>query len=171
MCRLKCFKYIVCLVTVVLLASHEGKAQRAAVTTDVLQWAAVSPNVGFEVAVSQHNAFVFSASVCPVQVSDRLSVSHISISPEYRYWFKMPFYGHYAGADLLYSSYDISGSLYQRAGNLLAACADYGYSFIIGRRWNIVPHAGAGIGVDFGDKVSFIPLVVKIGINIQLVVK
>lgn len=171
MCRLKCFKYIVCVIAVVLLASFEGKAQRVAVSTDVLQWATVSANLGFEIAVSQHNAFAFSASVCPVQVSERLSVSHISVSPEYKYWFNMPFYGHYAGADLLYSSYDMSGSLYERTGNLLAACANYGYSFIIGRRWNIVPHVGAGIGVDFGEKVSIVPLVLKLGVNIQLVIK
>ena len=164
-------KYFVCLVTVVLLGSFEGKAQRAAVSTDMLQWALVSPNLGFEIALSQHNAFAFSASACPVKVSDRLSVTHVTVSPEYKYWFKMPFFGHYAGADLLYSSYEVGGSLYARTGNLLAACANYGYSFIIGRRWNIVPHAGAGIGVDFGEKTSFVPLVIKLGINIQLVVK
>ncbi len=164
-------KYLVCVVAAVLMSSHSVKAQRMAVSTDLLQWAVVSPNVGFEMALSQHHAFAFSASTCPVKVSDRLSVTHLSVSPEYKYWFRMPFYGHYAGADLFYSSYEIGGSLYSRSGNLVAACANYGYSFIIGRRWNIVPHVGAGIGVDFGEKASIVPLVLKLGVNIQLVVK
>jgi hypothetical protein len=161
----------VCLIAVVLLASFESKAQRATVSTDLLQWALVSPNLGFEVAFSQHHAFAFSASTCPVKVSDRLSVTHLSVTPEYKYWFRMPYFGHYAGADLLYSSYEIGGSLYARAGNLIAACANYGYSFILNKRWNIVPHMGAGVGVDLGESAKFIPLVAKIGVNIQFVVK
>lgn len=169
--RKKTVRYIVCVVMAILLSSFCGKAQRVAVSTDVVQWATVSPNLGFEVALSQHHAFAFSASTCPVKVSDRLSVTHLSVLPEYRYWFRMPFYGHYTGANLIYSSYDIGGSRYVRTGNLIAACANYGYSFIIGRRWNIIPHAGLGIGVDVSDKTSFIPLVAKIGVNIQMVVK
>lgn len=169
--RTKTVRYIVCVVVAILLSSFCGKAQRVAVSTDVVQWATVSPNLGFEVALSQHHAFAFSASTCPVKVSDRLSVTHLSVLPEYRYWFRMPFYGHYTGANLIYSSYDIGGSRYVRTGNLIAACANYGYSFIIGRRWNIIPHAGLGIGVDVSDKASFIPLVAKIGVNIQMVVK
>lgn len=169
--RTKTVRYIVCVVVAILLSSFCGKAQRVAVSTDVVQWATVSPNLGFEVALSQHHAFAFSASTCPVKVSDRLSVTHLSVLPEYRYWFRMPFYGHYTGANLIYSSYDIGGSRYVRTGNLIAACANYGYSFIIGRRWNIIPHAGLGIGVDVSDKTSFIPLVARIGVNIQMVVK
>ena len=171
MCRLKCFKYIVCVIAVVLLASFEGKAQRAAVSTDVLQWATVSANLGFEIAVSQHNAFAFSASVCPVQVSERLSVSHISVSPEYKYWFNMPFYGHYAGADILYTSYKVRKDDNGMSGNLVAACANYGYSLILGKRWNMVPHAGVGVGVNFGEKTSFVPFILRVGINFQFVVK
>ena len=169
--RTKTVRYIVCVVVAILMSSFCGKAQRVAISTDVVQWALVSPNLGFEVALSQHHAFAFSASTCPVKVSDRLSVTHLSVLPEYKYWFRMPFYGHYAGANLIYSSYDIGGSRYVRTGNLIAACANYGYSFIIGRRWNIIPHAGLGIGVDVSDKTSFIPLVAKIGVNIQMVVK
>lgn len=171
MSRIKALKYIVCVVAVILLSSFEGKAQRLAVSTDLVHWAVLSPNIGFEIALSQHHAFAFSASTCPVKVSDRLSVTHLSVLPEYRYWFRMPFYGHYTGANLIYSSYDIGGSRYVRTGNLIAACANYGYSFILGRRWNVIPHAGLGIGVDVSDKTSFVPLVAKIGVNIQIVVK
>ena len=171
MSQARIVKIFLCVAAVFLLASFEGKAQRMAVSSDLVQWALVSPNLGFEVALSQHHAFAFSASTCPVKVSDRLSVSHLSMSPEYKYWFRMPFYGHYAGADILYSSYEIGGSRYARTGNLVAACANYGYSFIIGKRWNIVPHAGLGVGVDVGEKTSFVPVVAKIGLNIQMVVR
>lgn len=164
-------KYVVCVVTAVLLFSIDGKAQRMAVSTDALQWAIISPNVSLDVVASQHHAFSLSASMCPVEVSKRLSVTHLSVTPEYKYWFRMPFYGHYAGADLLYSSYEIDGTRYQRSGNLIAACATYGYSMIINKRLNLVPHVAAGIGVDMGESAEFIPIVAKIGVNIQIVVK
>ena len=168
---MKVLKYVVCIVAVLFVSAYEGKAQKVAVHTDALQYVLVSPNLGFEVAISQHHAFAFSASTCPVKVSDRLSVTHLSVIPEYKYWFRMPFYGHYTGASVIYSSYDIGGSRYVRTGNLIAACADYGYSFIIGRRWNLVPHLGLGVGMDVGKKTSFVPVVAKIGVNIQMVVK
>lgn len=164
-------KYLLMAIAVLLVAVQEGKAQRIAMSTDALQWALISPNLGLEVAVSQHHALAFSASTCPVKISDRLSVTHLSVSPQYKYWFRMPFYGHYVGASMLYSSYDLSLGKTARTGNLLAACADYGYSLIIGRRWNLVPHVGLGLGVDLGEQTRFVPLVAKIGINIQLVVK
>ena len=164
-------RYIVCVITAVLFSTLCAKAQRFAVHTDALQWAIVSPNVGFEVALAQHHAFSFSASTSPVKLSESASLTHLSVEPQYKYWFNMPFYGHYAGASMLYSSYDINAGKFVRTGNLFAACATYGYSLIIGRRWNLVPHAGIGIGVETGAKTAFVPLVAKVGINIQLMVK
>lgn len=163
-------KYALCILAVIVMSSHEGRAQRLAVSTDLLQWALVSPNLGFEVAVSQHHALAFSASTCPVKVSDRLSVTHVTVLPEYRYWLRIPSYGHYVGGGILYSSYDVSGSRHVSAGNLLGAFADYGYSFILSRRWNIVPHAGIGVGALMRNDTSVIPLI-KIGVNIQMVIR
>ena len=171
MCSFKLLKGFTCVLMVLLLSSFEGKAQRFAVSTDVLQWALVSPNAELDMVLSEHHAFSISASMCPSEVSERLSITHVSVAPEYKYWFRMPFYGHYAGADLLYSSYEIDGTRYQRAGNLIAACATYGYSLVLNKRLNLVPHVAAGVGVDLGDKARFVPLVARIGINIQIVVK
>ena len=171
MCSRRVVRYITCLITVFLFSTLGAKAQRFAVHTDALQWAILSPNVAFEAALAQHHALSFSASACPVKVSDLASLTHFSIEPQYKYWFRMPFYGHYVGASMLYSSYDLFLGKTARTGNLLAACADYGYSLIIGRRWNLVPHVGLGLGVDLGEQTRFVPLVAKIGINIQLVVK
>ena len=164
-------KYVLCVIVVLFVSSYEGKAQRVAVFTDAFQYALLSPNLGFEVALSQHHAFAFSASTCPVKVNKNLSITHLSVLPEYKYWFRMPFYGHYAGASMMYSSYEAGGSIFAGAGNLIAAFADYGYSFILGRRWNVVPHAGIGVGLDVRDDSSSVIPAVKIGVNIQMVIK
>ena len=164
-------KMLLCALVALFCFSWSGRAQRIAISSDAVKWAALSPNLGFEIALSQHHAFSLSAATCPVKVSDALSVTHITVIPEYKYWLRMPFYGHYMGANLLYSSYEAAGSRYSGAGNIVAACVNYGYSFIINSRWNVVPFAGVGIGVDVADKTSFIPLVARIGVNFQLVVK
>ena len=72
---------------------------------------------------------------------------------------------------MMYSSYEVGGSRYAGAGNLIAAFADYGYSFILGRRWNVVPHAGIGVGFDARDESSSVIPAIKIGVNIQMVIK
>lgn len=164
-------KKLLSLTVVVLLLAFEGKAQRISVSSDVLKWATLSPNVGVELAFSRHHAFSFSAAACPFRVSDRLSITHLTVIPEYKYWLNMPFYGHYLGANLLYSSYKATGSRHSGSGNIIAACANYGYSFILGDRWNVAPFVGLGVGADIGQNTRFIPLVARIGINIQLVVK
>ena len=171
MYRFKLLKGFLCVIVALLLSSFDGKAQRFAASTDMLQWAMVSPNAELDMVLSEHHSFSVSASICPVEVSKSLSITHLSVAPEYKYWFRMPFYGHYAGADLLYSSYEIDGTRYQRTGNLIAACATYGYSLILSKRFNLVPHVAAGFGVDLGEETRFVPLVARIGINIQIVVK
>ena len=164
-------KIFVCVLVVIVLSTYVCKAQRIAVSTNAIEWVALSPNLGFEIAIERHHAFSMTASASPWAVSKRLSVEHITLIPEYKYWFDMPFFGHYVGANLLYSSYNITGSSSSRMGNLVAAGVNYGYSFILGKKWNVVPFAGVGIGVDGGDVTSFAPLVARLGVNFQIVVK
>jgi hypothetical protein len=162
------------LMTVVLLvfiSQEEVKAQRFAVSTNALEWLTLSPNLSFDMAFSQHHAFSMSASASPWKISDNLHLQHITVSPEYRYWFRMPFYGHFMGANLIYSSYDFSLGGFDRRNDLLAAGVTYGYSLMLGKRWNIVPVIGLGAGVEVADKIRVVPAVTRLGVNIQLVVK
>ena len=162
------------LMTVVLLvfiSQEEVKAQRFAVSTNALEWLTLSPNLSFDMAFSQHHAFSMSASASTWKISDNLHLQHITVSPEYRYWFRMPFYGHFMGANLIYSSYDFSLGGFDRRNDLLAAGVTYGYSLMLGKRWNIVPVIGLGAGVEVADKIRVVPAVTRLGVNIQLVVK
>ena len=164
---------MIAMIALALFLSEEAKAQRVAVSTNTLEWLTLSPNLSFDVAFAQHHAFSMSASASPSawKYSDNLFVSHISISPEYKYWFRMPFYGHFMGANLLYSSYAFSLGTFDRIADVFAAGVTYGYSLILGKRWNIVPVIGLGAGVEMGDKIKVVPAITKFGINIQLMVK
>ena len=170
MVKLGTIRYIICVAAVFFCCAFGANAQRFAVNTDVVQWALVSPNVGFEVSLEQHHTLGFSASVAPFKIMEKASLRHLSIEPQYKYWFRMPYFGHYVGASMIYSSYDIAFGNFARKGNLVAATGNYGYSIILGRRWNLVPHLGLGAGYDLGENKGIVPFA-KIGINIQLVVK
>lgn len=157
--------------SLVFLSSGEAKAQRIAVSTNGLEWLTLSPNASFDIVFTQHHAFSISASASPWKLTEDFYRSHITVSPEYRYWFRMPFYGHFMGANLIYSSYDLSLGGFGRRADLLAAGVTYGYSLMLGKRWNIVPVIGLGAGVEIAEKVRFVPAVTRLGVNIQLVVK
>lgn len=158
-------------VLLVFISQEEVKAQRFAVSTNALEWLTLSPNLSFDMAFSQHHAFSMSASASPWKISDNLHLQHITVSPEYRYWFRMPFYGHFMGANLLYSSYSFSLGSFGRSADMVAAGVTYGYSLLLNKRLNIVPVIGLGVGMEMGQNIKVVPAITRLGVNIQLMVK
>ena len=155
-----------------IIASFNCKAQRLAVSTNAVYWGTLSPNLNVEVAFSRHSSFSLEAAALPWNINQKFSVSHITISPDYKYWFTMPFFGHFAGANLLYSSYRQIKDSIEKTGNIVALGATYGYAFIINKRLNIVPTIGLGAGLDLSEnKCNIIPVPTRIGVNIQMVLK
>ncbi len=162
--------WLLAVVGLFFISVDEAKAQRIAVSTNSLEWLTLSPNLSFDVTFTQHHAFALSVSTSPWKVSKKLYLAHITVVPEYKYWIRMPFYGSYIGANLQYSSYDIAGGNFASKGNLVAAGFNYGYSFIVGKKWNVVPFLGAGVGVAAAPKAAFAP-VARLGVNIQMVIR
>lgn len=154
------------------LFSSNCKAQRLAVHTNAVSWGVLSPNLGIELALSRHSSVSIEASALPWNINDKYSVSHITVSPDYKYWFTMPFFGHFAGINALYSSYNQIKQGTEKTGNLVALGATYGYAFLLNRRWNIVPTIGLGGGLDLSDNsCKFVAVPTRIGVNIQMVIK
>ena len=63
-----------------------ASAQQVAVKTNLLYWAAATPNVGAEVAVGKHSTLGFSANYNPWTIGLDNKIQHWFIRPEYRYW-------------------------------------------------------------------------------------
>lgn len=171
MYRSAIFRILLAVMLGMILWSQDLRAQRFAISTNLVEWATVSPNFSLDFSLSQHHAVSMSASVSPWKLTDKTYLSHITVSPEYKYWFNMPFYGHYLGANAVYSSYDLSLGSNARVGNLFAAGVTYGYSILLGKKWNIVPNIGLGAGVDLGAVAKFVPVVTRLGVTIQMVVR
>lgn len=164
--------YYILFIALLICSVTDCRAQKVAVSTNSLGWLVLSPNVNLEVALDRHNTLSVEAYALPWNINSKFSVAHFTISPEYKYYFTMPYYGHYLGANLLYSTYDRIKDSQTKRGNLIAAGVTYGYSIIIGKRWNLVPNIGAGVGVDFSNgKRKFLFVPTKIGVNIQLLIR
>lgn len=166
-------RVIIILCCICLLGiSIKSNAQRVAISTNLMEYLILSPNIEVECALTQHHAAAISVSAAPWRVNRKYSISHISISPEYKYWFKMPFYGQYVGADIEYNSYDVYWKSTGYDGHLLSGGVTYGWSFIIDKKWNLVPNIGVGVGADFHPgSIKFVPLVAKIGLNLQMLIR
>lgn len=150
----------------------ESKAQRLAVSTNLVDYVTLSPNLELDLSLNQHNSISLSASVTPWNVYKNFSITQLSLSPEYKHWFKIPYYGHYVGANIKVASYEIMWGSNVLDATLLAAGVTYGYSIIISKKWNIVPNIGLGLGANFeGSKIKLVPAITKFGLNIQMVVR
>ncbi len=160
------------LALILIALPKECKAQRLAVSTNAVYWGILSPNMNVEFALGRHSTISMEAAAAPWNINNRYSISHITVTPDYKYWFTMPFFGHFTGANLLYSSYRRIKDSQEKTGNIVALGATYGYAFIINRRFNIVPTIGLGAGVDFSeDKCRIVPVPTRIGVNFQFVIK
>ena len=163
----------VLLILFLLLCVLEVKAQRIAVSTNVVDWAILAPNAEIEVSVDQHNTVALGASVAPWNVSSKYSLSKLTISPEYKYWFTSPYFGHFLGAGVEYAAYDLYWNSSKYSGNAFSAGIMYGYSIIISKKWNIVPHIALGgiCDIQSGVPIAFYPAVTNLGINFQMVLR
>lgn len=157
-------------------------SQRMAVSTDAINWLTLSPNVNAEIVVSNQTSVNLDVSCNPFnKISNNLSLKHIAISPEFRYWFKRPLYSHFVGANLLLSNFDTKFGDNTYIGQLVALGVGYGYSFVLSDRWNVIPNIGVGYGYIHSYDLSssgmptnienkFKPMITRIGVSFSYII-
>lgn len=133
-------------------------AQHTALKTDVLYWATTTPNISFETRLSPKWTFDASVGYNPFTYGENKKLKHLLVRPEARYWLCSAYSGHFLGANLLYSHYNV-GNIdmplglcselkdHRFQGDLGAVGVVYGYSWMLGRRWSLEASAGIGIGL------------------------
>ena len=121
-----------------------------AIKTNLLYDLTTNINLGGEVRLSDYLTLDASVNYNPWTFSDNRKFKHILVQPELRYWIHEPFNGHFLGANLAYSHYNVGnlpfGSFrdnrYQ--GNAYSVGVSYGYQWILSSRWNIEATLGVG---------------------------
>ena len=151
-------KFIVLLLALVGLALPAA-AQKAAIKTNLLYDATATLNGGVEVKFAPKWTGDLSANLNAWAIKDH-RWKHWLVQPEARYWFCDATAGHFVAAHLLGGQYNI-GNIdlgdFKFLGTNLAGLKDhryqgwfagagiaYGYSWILGRHWNLEAELGIG---------------------------
>lgn len=123
--------------------------------TNLLYWGTVTPNLGLEVQLAPKWSFDIEAGLHPFDGKnddgsyDR-SLKHFRLHPEVRYWFCETFHGHFVGLHVPFLIYNIAdikllgteGERHQGWGT--GAGISYGYSWLLGKHWNLEASLGVG---------------------------
>lgn len=161
----KIFTYIrkiasaVLLLMIFSLAVSGQQKSHITIGNNLLYDATLTPNLRLGFRLSDHWSAGLTAGFRPWPSDDDVNTKwkHLLLSPDVRYWFKGVNTGHFIGGNLIYSHYNISNVkllIYnmhldkdlRRQGDLGAVGAFYGYSWALGRYWNIEAVIGAAVG-------------------------
>ena len=169
-----------------IAAGTSASAQRIAVTSNVFEDVVLTPNIGLDIVVADKQTLSLDTSLSPYKLSQNLYNKSMTLRVGYKYWFNQAFYSHYAGVDLIASSYDFRLRNHKARYEYVGLGVGYGYSLVIGKRLNFVPCVGLGLavgnsyeghdhmvkpgqGVEAEATVTIKPVVTRLGITIQYV--
>ena len=140
------------------LALVSARGQNVALKTNLLYDATLTANAGLELRLAPRWSFDLSGNYNGWSVNDH-KWKHWLVQPEARYWFCDCSAGHFLGVHLLGGEYNF-GNLknsisflgtdysdltdHRHQGWFAGAGVAYGYSYILGRHWNLELELGVG---------------------------
>lgn len=133
------------LALMLIVAAPAVRAQKIAVKTNLLEWAALGTiNAGAEYAFTDHWSLEADIAWNPWTFSRQRSAKCWGVQAEGRYWLCQKFYGHYFGAHAQYGNYDCGLWKYRYDGYLYGLGISYGYALPIASRWRLDFNLGVG---------------------------
>ena len=142
-----------------MLVSTHTMAQQVTISNNLLYDAWLTPNLRMGVRLAPHWSMGVTAGYRPWPTDDHKSKKwkHLLVSPDLRYWTDSVNVHHFFGVNLIYSHYNVADvkfpfGLYKsvrnerRQGDLGALGIYYGYSWPLGRHWNIEALIGVAVG-------------------------
>ena len=150
-----------------LIFSFGVKAQNVAVKTNLLYDAAATVNAGVEVGLAPKWTLDVSGNFNGWNMSGDHKWKHWMIQPEARYWFCDRFSGHFLGFHAHGGQFNIGGleNEFKFLGTDFSKLTDhrfqgwfagggiaYGYTWILGRHWNLEAEIGIGYSYIRYDK-------------------
>ena len=141
------------------MLSPSAKAQTAAVKTNIVHDATTTLNAGIEFKLAPRWTVDLSGDLNPWTFSGDKKFKHWLLQPELRLWTCDAWAGHFFGLHALggqfnVGGFDINANLlgtdwnlikdHRYQGWMVGAGLAYGYSWILGQRWNLETEIGAG---------------------------
>ena len=144
------------LVTVVMLLLFivNSHSQKLAVKTNIPYLATVTPNMALELGLAEKYTLEMSYGINPFTFEENKKWKHWLAQTELRYWFCERFYGHFFGLHAGMSEYNLSrikiltvadAQNFRYEGWAAMGGISYGYSWILGNRWNMEATLGLGM--------------------------
>ena len=133
-----------------------ANAQDIAAKTNLLYWSSTTPNLSFEFGLGKRTTLDLTGAYNPwtLNKDSNKKIKHWLVMPEFRYWLCERYNGHFFGLHSGYVFYNISGvrvlfqdkstKNHRYQGWATGAGLSYGYSWILGKRWNIEATIGLG---------------------------
>ncbi|HBK28884.1 MAG TPA: DUF3575 domain-containing protein [Parabacteroides sp.] len=126
-----------------------------ALKTNALYWPTATPNVGMEVRWASKWTMEAEIGLNPFASkkddgSFARSTKHFRLHPEIRYWFTESFYKHFIGLHVPFLIYNVSDVRWlgtedeRHQGWGTGAGLSYGYSWVLGKHWNLEASIGVG---------------------------
>lgn len=145
----------ICMLSSAQTSLKNERGATVALKTNALYWATTTPNLGLEVRLAPKWTLEAEVGLNPFAPKKEdgsfdKSIKHFRLHPEVRYWFCESFYKHFIGLHVPYVIYNISdikllGTENERhQGWGTGVGLSYGYSWVLGKHWNIEAIIGAG---------------------------
>ena len=139
-------------------ASSGAYAQKAALKTNIVSDALLSPNLGLEIGLARKWTLNVAGQLNLWTVNDS-KLRHWLVQPEVRYWFCRRFQGHFLGLHAIGGEFNfghidnninflgtdlrpLKNRRYEGWG--AGAGIGYGYDWILNRHWNLEAEVGIG---------------------------
>lgn len=163
------FKKLSCLL--LLLSAfffvNEAKAQKVAIKTNLVYDATATINAGLEFGLAPKWSLDVSGNYNAWTILNNARWKHWAVQPEARYWFCDRFSGHFLAVHLHGGLYNVGsiknklnflGTDFSKLTNqrfqgwFAGAGVAYGYSWILGKHWNLEAEIGFGYSYTVYDK-------------------
>lgn len=134
----------------ILVFSIKMQGQLLSVKTNLLNWGLCAPNLSLELVTGERHSFVVSGSY--MSKLYQKSFRGWMLMPEYRFWLSgRPMARTYLGVAAFGGNYNDQSALIQKGknqeGSYAGVAATGGYSFYLGKRWNLELTAGVGVAM------------------------
>lgn len=135
------FSFILFLSTLVFIT----KAQNKTLSTNVIGWGTLSMNAEASIAINKKQTLHFPIAWNPWTFKGNKKMKHVTVSPQWRYWKTEKYLGHFFGANIIGSRYNVGLTDYRYDGWAYGLGGSWGYAWILGKRWNVEVQAGVGV--------------------------
>ncbi len=134
------------------------------IKTNVLYDATTTLNLGAEFRLGAKTSLDIPVSYNPWTFDNNKKWKHILVQPEFRWWTKETFNGHFFGLHTHYAFYNVGGldnppfseymNIHRFEGWLVGAGFSYGYRWNFNHRWGMEATLGVGYAYMSYDKYS-----------------